>query len=395
MQNSGTLCPTPPMPQPNALAHPFFHTPEQRVALARERFFEDGERPRGLVSDAVIGSWERSMRLGLAPQQRPEFEPVLHSRVRRAQERSRALLQAAAPECEQLQATLAGTQCKALLTDQDGVVVHATRSASAAGTLLDTASRVGVFLGEANFGCTAPGIATCTAEACSVAGGEHFFGMLQTMHCAAAPVRDRSGRLAGVLDLSIEGRPFGFDALSLVRLTALAIEQRLFAAQSARQWVLRLQMAPQLLGSPLQGLAALDDGGQVLALNAAGLQLLQPPHDRADWTCEALLGVPVGRLRDALASGQARPQRLPGGLQIWLQADGPGTETAPRAAHLPEPAGDQAAAPMDAPRPDGSLRSAGDALIRDTLAQHRGNVAATARALGVSRGLLYRHLRRA
>ena len=33
-------------------ANPFYASPEQRVALARQRFFEDGVRPSGMVSEA-------------------------------------------------------------------------------------------------------------------------------------------------------------------------------------------------------------------------------------------------------------------------------------------------------------------------------------------------------
>ena len=43
-------------------ANPFYASPEQRVALARQRFFEDGVRPSGMVSEAVIQSWSRCLR---------------------------------------------------------------------------------------------------------------------------------------------------------------------------------------------------------------------------------------------------------------------------------------------------------------------------------------------
>jgi hypothetical protein len=36
----------------NLPVQPFFATPEQRFNLARQRFFEDGQRPTGLVSAA-------------------------------------------------------------------------------------------------------------------------------------------------------------------------------------------------------------------------------------------------------------------------------------------------------------------------------------------------------
>ena len=58
--------------------------------------------------------------------------------------------------------------------------------------------------------------------ASSVVGAEHFFGVLQSLYCAAAPVRDRQGRVVGVLDVSVQGAPFAFDALALVRLCVAA-----------------------------------------------------------------------------------------------------------------------------------------------------------------------------
>ena len=41
---------------PSLPANPFYASPEQRVALARRRFFEDGVRPSGMISEAVIQS---------------------------------------------------------------------------------------------------------------------------------------------------------------------------------------------------------------------------------------------------------------------------------------------------------------------------------------------------
>lgn len=388
-------CKTSMRSSPNP-ANPFFHSAEQRVALARERFFHDGERPRGLVSDGVIGSWERCLGSGLAPQQRPEFEPVSRGRAQRLLQRNRQLLQAARPECDQLESTLAGTRCKALLTDRDGIVLHATASGEAAGSLLETAGRIGVYLGESNFGSTAPSIATHAEEACSVAGGEHFFSLLQPMHCTAAPIRDRQGRVVAALDLSIEGRPFGFDALTLVRLTASAIEQRLFIAQSRGQVVLRLQLSPGLLDSPLAALLAFDEDAQVAALNGGAMQLLQARPVAAPGDAEALLGLSRPQLLALARQQQPATLRLPCGLRVFVRADSAasaaadGTDDAP--AVDPAPAAGSPAQPPALPA--GPLRDAHDELIAATLQRLDGNVSRAARALGVSRGLVYRHLQR-
>lgn len=107
-------------------AHPFFATPQGRAMLARERFFDQGERPLGLVSDTVLQSWQRCLQAGHRPDAVPGFDPVSRARRRAAVDGNHALLQAARAECDQLDTLLAGTGCRTLLTDADGVVVRAT-----------------------------------------------------------------------------------------------------------------------------------------------------------------------------------------------------------------------------------------------------------------------------
>ncbi|MBX3634159.1 MAG: Fis family transcriptional regulator [Rubrivivax sp.] len=378
---------------------PFFNTPAARTALARERFFEQGQRPTGIVGEAVIQSWTRCLAAGLAPQQRPEFEPVSRARMKAVLERGHTLLQAAAPEVDQLETMLAGTGCKTVLTDREGVVVRSSAAGNGAGAMLDTLGRVGVYLGEPNFGSTAPGISVSAAQDCTVSGGEHFFGVLQHLYCAAAPVRDREGRVAGVLDVSVDGAPFGFDALALVRLAVAGIENRLLAVQSSADLLLRFQASPALLGTPLEGLAAVDGHGRVAGLNAAGARLLAQPGAPLGDDVQALFGLDPDALQRLLGARQPRPHRLPNGLQLWLRAMPPGHGTPAGAAPaldvapLPDAPVATEAAPASSAPPASALRALSDQLVHDTLQRCHGNVSKAARLLGVSRGLLYRRLR--
>ena len=70
-----------------------------------------------------------------------------------------------------LEATLAGTACTAILTDPQGVVVHATRSAASRNeVLIPLASRIGVNLAEDCVGTNGPGMTArkSSSTACSV-----------------------------------------------------------------------------------------------------------------------------------------------------------------------------------------------------------------------------------
>ncbi|HWH81966.1 MAG TPA: GAF domain-containing protein [Burkholderiaceae bacterium] len=375
-------------------AQPFFSTPQQRLALARQRYFEDGIRPSGLVSESVIQSWSRCMQERRDPFERIAFDPVTPSRVHSALARSRLLLEAAAADLDQLQQTLAGTACNAILTDPQGVVVHSTRSAGdpADQVLLPLARRIGVSLDEAHIGTGAPGVTLRTEQPSLVLGAEHFFGHMQHLHCAAAPIRDVHGRVAAVLDLTSERRPFGFDAGAVVSLYATTIENRLLCAQSTEHLVVQLQTAPALLGTPLEGLAGIDARGRIAWVNNVGARLLGVAQGGAVRAVEAVFGLDANALARLSRGESAAPHRLPSGLNVWLGARLQARDGAPRVhAIAPVAAPD---APVGAPSV-ATLRDNDNHLVARTVRECGGNVSKAARRLGVSRGLVYRHLKRA
>ncbi|MBU7576085.1 MAG: Fis family transcriptional regulator [Hydrogenophaga sp.] len=389
----------------------FFQTTEQRTALARQRFFDEGTRPSGLVGEAVIQSWLRCASARQQPTDRVSFEQVTRSRAHASLNRNRQLLQAGNLELNHMEAALAGTDCRVLLTDAQGVIIHATQlPATNQHPLLKTASRVGVNLTEGQVGTNAPGIVVRTGEACTVTGAEHFFQSLQSLHCAAAPIRDIHGQLAGVLDVSIEAGRFQFDAASVVGMYATTIENRLLQLQSVEHLVLHFQASPTLLGTPMEALAGIDAGGRVLWLNGAGRRLTGCRMEERH-TVDEVFGVPLERLLALPRQHQAQTLRLPNGLGVWVTgtltaSDGADfkhavavsqpapqvTETAPPPAAIDTPA---LATPPETDPAQATLLDHKQRLIESTLAACGGNIAKAARALGVSRGMLYRRLQKA
>ncbi|MEZ5663668.1 MAG: helix-turn-helix domain-containing protein [Burkholderiaceae bacterium] len=379
----------------------FFAEPVQRAALARERFFEDGERPSGLVGEPVLQSWMRCCNLRRKPQEMVSFEAVSRSRAQRSVTRNRDLLQASNPELGHLEAALGGTDCRVLLTDAQGVIIHATEGGNARSQpLLFAAARVGVNIAEGHIGTNAPGIVVHTGQACTVTGPEHFFSCLAAIHCAAAPIRNIHGEVAGVLDVSVEGSAFAFDAAAVVASYATTIENRLLLLQSSEHLVLRFQASPSLLGTPLEAMAGMDSSGHLVWLNAAARRLtgcLEP----AGIPASDVFGAAPEQLLALSRQASAHTWRLPSGLGIWICGRAPASDGTDfrHAVALPQPVVAQASAspvqapPEVAPAPstlqDHSLR-----VIESTLAEHDGNIARAARALGVSRGMLYRRLRR-
>lgn len=359
------------------------------MSLAREMFFEEGQRPSGLVPELVIQSWMRCAVANRRPCEKIHLEPVSKARISRALERNRLLLQAACSDLQELDVALAGTRCKALLTGPDGVLIRATPIARGEGSVMPCVARLGVNLNETHIGTTAPSVVARTGEACVVRGSEHFFTTISVMQCTATPIRDARGDLAGVLDLSIEGDNFRFDATAMVRLYATAIENRLFEAQSASLLLLRFQSSPALLQTPLVGLAAVDGNGGVAWLNQTGAKLLgteRVPTDSGD--TETLFGLGLEDLLSLSHRGIPQPWLLPNGLTLWIHAD----KDVSREKNI-EPALSFESARIADVQAITTLHHANRSLIESTLAACNNNVSLAARQLGVSRGLLYRQLR--
>jgi transcriptional regulator of acetoin/glycerol metabolism len=312
---------------PNLPHLPFVATPGERTALARERYFGEGQRPTGLVDEAVFQSWQRCLQQHREPQEHCAFEPVSRLRLDTALRRTRALREAAQAELSLLERSLAATACTVLLVDPQGLIVYASQPGERQDGLARVLARPGVDVSERVLGTNAPGLVVTTGQACALDGGEHFFEQVGGMRCAAAPIRDIHGVLAGVLDLSVEHRGFGFDPATLVGMHAQAMERALRVTQSVGLTLVELHVHPALLGTPGSGLMAVDDAGQVAWVDAAAQRLVGARVGAAGEVlgCEQVLGIgmaaAVGR---TLASERPAPAERTAGVGGGAAACGGG-----------------------------------------------------------------------
>jgi sigma-54 dependent transcriptional regulator, acetoin dehydrogenase operon transcriptional activator AcoR len=392
---------------------PFFVTREERIALARRRYFEEGILPTGIVSDAVFQSWTRCHRANQKPHDKIEFQPVSLSRSQLALQKNRTLHEAWLNEMPALGSALGSANCSAILTDASGVLIGATPSGHLTRGIIPVAHRVGVNLSEEHVGTSAPGIVARTGKQASVLGAEHYANAVNTMYCTAAPIRNIQGQLAGILDISSEGKPFKFDPASVVGLYAASIENRLLVAQSEDLLIVKFQFLPAIIDTPMVAMLGFDLGGQLVWLNSVASNLLSMsinPDERDACAADQIFDSNFGQLASLVGQG-FQSQHLRNGLHVFVTCElrKYGCPLVP-AKHQPEntpatikPAtqasGTQSFSEVSMPSqhedylPADSLRDADADLIRKCLVDHKGNVSQVAKRLKVSRGLIYRRLK--
>lgn len=355
----------------------------ERIEQARELVFQGRSMALGSgISPWIAQSWQRCLDMGLQPAQAVGFDAVSAQHMRRVQEASRPLVQAAQPVLAELARAIADIRYFAILTNAEGIVVDVHGPVDRQNRHADVIARVGVDLSEKAVGTTAISAALTELQPVWLHRGEHFFQDTSAYSCAGAPVFGPDGLCAGMLDLTgIETteRP----ALKhLVRRSARSIENS-WLLSTAHALVLRLNWPGNQPGDDSDGLLTLDPDGHIVGANPTARQMLSLSPGAPGQTLHAseVFASPWESLFDA-ASHQDSTQELPlwSGLRLQTQALRPGAS--------------QPLTPTKAPlsSPSKPLKDVQTDMIREAVNQARGNVAEAARALGISRATVYRKL---
>ena len=358
------------------------------IAQARELVFQGNHSPAGWVSgvsDGIAQSWQRCLAMGLQPTQAVGFDAVSAQQMRRVQEASRPLVQAAQPVLVELARAIADIRYFAILTNAQGIVVDVHGPVDRQDRRADMIARVGVDLSEKAVGTTAISAALSELQPVWLHRGEHFFQDTGIYSCAGAPVFGPDGLCAGMLDLTgIETteRP----ALKhLVRRSARSIENS-WLLSTAHALVLRLNWPGNQPGDDSDGLLTLDSHGHIVGANPTARQMLSLSPATQGQTLHAsdVFASSWESLFDA-ASRRGQTQELPlwSGLRLQTQALRAGTSAPALQPHATAERISAAAKP---------LKDIQTEMIREAVNQARGNVAEAARSLGISRATVYRKL---
>lgn len=252
-------------------------TDPQRLAGARRRLFEGAPLPAGLLPEPVARSWERSRDAGLSP-----WEARLHRpdvTLFDLDDSDRQLGACVQPEIERLWQVFGGQSWTLFCVNTRGVIVQARHAGS---TDALEPLQIGRRVHEADIGTTAPSCTLAEDQPVVLHGWQHYLSEFERFFCVSMPVHGVHGELIGALDITGIGERNAQAVLDQLRLAAMATENRLFAHLGDCR-ILSLQHDPRLIGTPLQGLLALDGDGQIRAANATARRLLGMPAGLTHW----------------------------------------------------------------------------------------------------------------
>lgn len=223
----------------------------------------------------VVSLWHaRARRLGLSERVQPDFSALDRRALGELAEQHRSLYTHALPVMELLHQQILNTHSMVLLTDQRGLIMHALGDGDFLQKAEQVALKPGVLWSEDSKGTNAIGTALTEQRATLVHGSEHFLAVNRFLTCSCSPIRGPRGELIGALDVSGPHEGYHPHTMGLVRFSTHMIEHQLFIEAFGRSLRVHFHSRPELLGTLLEGIAAFDESGRLLAANPNACTLL-------------------------------------------------------------------------------------------------------------------------
>ena len=293
---------------------------EDRVAVAREKFFSRGVLPEDDVSPLILRSWSRCRDSGLDPRTTRAVEVAGRGQLEESRNQSSRLLNLASGVMEHVFDQIRASGSMVILADLDGMIIHSLGDPA----FVDRAQRVALQPGarwdEASLGTNGIGTALLERTPVEVFGSEHYLDRNVFLSCCSSPIFDPQGELAGVFDISGDYRNPQRHTMGLVRLSVQLVEKRLFESEFGKHIVFAFHTRPEYVGSLQEALIALGLG----ANRGAREWLVRQTGEAGTASFGDLFKLGFGTILDRAQAGAGDLVRLgtKNGGEIYVQVRG-------------------------------------------------------------------------
>ena len=286
---------------------------------------KQGVEVPGPIPDPIHRSWERCVQLGLSVDYKPELDLATNVVLNELREKNAHLIHQSQVEMENLYAHIAGTQSMVILSDANGTILSAMGDPEFMSKAERVALQPGVSWKEEITGTNAIGTALVEKSPVFVMGAQHYFESNAFLNCSAAPIQDPLGNTIGVLDLSGDHRQPYEHTMSLVRMSAQMIENKLFNTQFLHDIIIRFHTRPEFIGTLWEGIVVFSNEGKLLAASKSALfQLGLDSKQYLGSSFESIFGIAMPRFLDRAKAQQSLnfiTLNTPNGLRLFTKID--------------------------------------------------------------------------
>jgi len=260
-----------------------------KIKKARKRFIETGEIDSSVVRPIIANSWERCKLAKVSPYLKNSINKLNDKEIKVLLDKNRDLNKTSKPIMEMAEKMIRGSGFRIDLSDKDGYILKIIGDKK----ILKESEEVGVVIGsnrsETIVGTNSIGITLFTGEPVQIIGPEHYNVYPRYWTCSSAPIRNPSGNIIGVLNMSGKYHLLHKHTLGMVVGIANAIESALKTEKKVFELSINNKFLNTIIESISDGLIVLNKKGEITHLNSiAGKILCKESHE--------VIGKPIDKL---------------------------------------------------------------------------------------------------
>lgn len=261
----------------------------KKIEKARKRFIETGEIDFSVVRPIIANSWKRCKLAKVSPYLKNSINKLNDKEIKVLLDKNRDLNKTSQSIMGMAEKMIRGSGFRIDLSDKDGYILKIIGDKK----ILKESEEVGVVIGsnrsEIIVGTNSIGMTLFTGEPIQIIGPEHYNVYPRYWTCSSAPIRNSSGNIIGVVNMSGKYHLLHKHTLGMVVGIANAIENALKTEKKNIELSVNNEFLNTIIESISDGLIVINKKGEITHLNSiAGKILCKESHEA--------IGKPIDKL---------------------------------------------------------------------------------------------------
>lgn len=239
-----------------------------------ENFITKGTFNKEGIREEILESWKRSKKYKVDPFVEDFSIRLGKDELFTRYKKFAPLLNTAKPFMESLYKIVKDTQFLIRLTDKEGYVLQHIGNERIIN--MDNSIKLcdGYNVKEEISGTNAIGIALLTEKPIQVLGGEHYLKQYHKLTSSACPIRNKNGKLLGVLSITGNYELVHPHTLGMVVAAAEAIEKEMKLEERNKELKITNERFYQITESISEGIIRVDNTGKLISINRFARKML-------------------------------------------------------------------------------------------------------------------------
>jgi len=267
----------------------FFLEEINKIKKARERFIETGEIDFSVVRPIIANSWKRCKLAKVSPFLKKFIIKPKDKEIKVLLDRNRHLIKTSQHIMKMAENMIKGSGFRIDLSDKDGYILKMIGNKK----VIEESNRIGVIIGSSRSetieGTNSIGVTLFTGKPVQIIGPEHYNVYPRYWTCSSAPIRNPSGNIIGVINMSGKYHLLHKHTLGMVVGVANTIGNALKIEKKVNELKINNKFLNTIIESISDALVVIDKESRITHLNSIAEEILGKKYPE-------VIGEPIDRL---------------------------------------------------------------------------------------------------